>query len=136
MRVNESQDPNCALGGKFRDFWLSSKNIVTRLISYAVPGRQKSKCVNSLPKVAVCTCACPRARVFSSGFRKAVFISKPHLHQHLCVFFVPLTSECRKNEHWHIHCSLVCSSLCYANVSNRLTDRHTKKNGRKNNTDI
>lgn len=35
---------------KISGFWLSNENIVTRLISYVVPERQKSKCVNSLLK--------------------------------------------------------------------------------------
>lgn len=39
MSVNESQEPNCVLGGKSQDFWLSNENIVPRLISYVVPGR-------------------------------------------------------------------------------------------------
>lgn len=49
-RENEITNLQLCLRWKISGFWLSNENIVTRLISYVVPERQKSKCVNSLLK--------------------------------------------------------------------------------------
>lgn len=109
---------------------LSNENIVTRLISYVVPEWQKSKCVNSLLTLTefLCVCVCG----FSSGFSRAVFISRPHLPQPLSVFFGRFTSECqRTSDSTFTRRPVLCGRLELKKVEDRRQEKKQEKSQRR-----
>ena len=99
---------------KISGFWLSNQNIVTGFISYVVPERQKSKCVNSFTEGWLLTLReFVRACVHSVGFQRDCFHIEAALTSTSKCLLWPIHVQVPQNKLWHRLYSLT-ASYCLA----------------------